>query len=195
MGRAEWLEYVQALGIAVVLAFIIIVFVAQAFVVQGSSMEPTLHDSERVLVDKMTYRFRDPQRGEIVVFKYPLDPSHRFIKRIIGVPGDRVYIQGGLVYVNGVPLTETYIKAKPDRDWGPEVTVPSDRYFVLGDNRNNSEDSRYPDVGFVPRSYLVGRALFIFWPLNRMAWLHTPALTEQIQGGKQGFQKLPSHAG
>ncbi|MBE3577380.1 MAG: signal peptidase I [Limnochordales bacterium] len=179
MSRSELAEYVQALVIAVGLALVIIVFVAQAFVVQGSSMEPTLHDGERLLVDKLTYRFREPQRGEIVVFKYPADPSHRYIKRIIGIPGDTIRIDNGIVYVNGIPIKEDYTLEPALADF-EEVVVPAGRYFVLGDNRNNSEDSRYPDVGFVPRNLIVGRAVFVFWPLGRLGLVRAPSLAAQL---------------
>lgn len=180
LGRSELAEYVQALVIAVALALVIIVFVAQAFVVQGSSMEPTLHNGERLLVDKLSYRFREPQRGEIVVFKYPADPSHRYIKRIIGLPGDTVRISNGVVYINDTPIEENYTLEPAISDFG-QVAVPPGHYFVLGDNRNNSEDSRYPDVGFVPRNLMVGRAVFVFWPLGRLGLVRVPSLASQLR--------------
>ena len=129
-------------------------------------MLPTLHSGERLLIDKLTYRFRDPARGEIVVFRYPRDPSHYFIKRIIGLPGDHVVISSGYVYVNGVRLVEEYTSSLTlgsDR----EYVVPPGSYFVLGDNRNNSQDSRTPFVGYVPRSLIVGRAVLRYWPITR----------------------------
>lgn len=180
MTRSELAEYVQALVIALGLALFIIVFIAQAFVVQGSSMEPTLHDGERLLVDKLTYRFREPARGEIVVFKYPADPSHRYIKRIVGLPGDKIYLSHGVLYINDIPIEENYTKEPAANDFWP-VTVPEGHYFLLGDNRNNSEDSRYPDVGFVPRQYLIGRAIFVFWPLPKLGIVRVPDLAAQLR--------------
>jgi len=151
---------------AVVLALLIMTFVGRAFTVDGPSMLPTLQSGERLLIDKLTYRFRDPAHGEIVVFRYPRDPSHYFIKRVIGVPGDRVAISSGQVYVNGVRLNESYVNSLTlgaDRVYD----VPPDSYFVLGDNRNNSQDSRSPFVGYVPRSLIIGRAIVRYWPINR----------------------------
>lgn len=166
-------EYVEAALIATGLALFIILFVAQSFLVEGDSMWPTLEDGERILVDKLSYRFRDPARGEIIVFRYPADPTRRFIKRVIGVPGDEVMIRGSVVYVNGQALSEEYI-AEPTRDdYGP-VVVPEDAFFVLGDNRNASEDSRRPNVGFVPRDLIVGRALLVYWPLSDLGLIRVP---------------------
>ncbi|HHV61883.1 MAG TPA: signal peptidase I [Firmicutes bacterium] len=173
--RAEIMEYLQAFVIAVVLAAFIITFIAQSFVVQGSSMEPTLHNGERLLVNKFIYRFREPARGEIVVFRYPFDPRRKFIKRVIGVPGDRVEIRDGAVFLNGSRLDEPYTLDRTYGAYGPEV-VPEGRIFVLGDNRNNSEDSRFADVGFVPLSNVVGHAFVIYWPLNRIGLVRRAAI-------------------
>lgn len=176
MTKSELREYAEALAVAVVLAVFIIVFIAQSFLVHGQSMEPTLHNGERLLVDKLTYRFRPPNRGEIVVFQYPADPRRRFIKRIIGVPGDTIEIHDNVVYLNGIPLQEEYVQG-PTRWMHPgPVTVPPDHYFVLGDNRLNSDDSRFQDVGFVPRRNVVGRAVFVYWPLTRIGLVEVPAV-------------------
>ena len=166
-------EYVETVVGAVLLAVLIMVFVGRAFTVDGPSMLPTLQGGERLLVDKLTYRFRPPQRGEIVVFRYPAEPSHFFIKRVIGLPGDEIEIRGGFVYVNGVRLDEDYTNG---RTFGPYARywVPEGHYFVLGDNRNNSQDSRSATVGYVPRSLIVGRALVRYWPVDRLAVLATP---------------------
>lgn len=171
--RAIVVEYAQALVIAAVLAGFIITFVVQSFLVQGHSMEPTLHNTERLFVNKFIYRFTEPQRGDIVVFRYPADESRKFIKRVIGLPGDVVAIEDGIVYVNGEALDEPYIAEKPYRGF-PASVVPEGRYFVLGDNRNNSEDSRYPDVGFVPRKNIVGKAFVVWWPFTGMRILQHP---------------------
>ncbi|NLV91225.1 MAG: signal peptidase I [Firmicutes bacterium] len=182
--KSEIREYVEALVIAVVLALFIITFIAQSFLVQGSSMVPTLHDGERLLVDKLTWRFREPKRGEIVVFRYPSDPRRKFIKRIIGVPGDQVLIKQGYVYVNGERLEETYINGPTFgaiyRDTMP-VQIPEGHYYVLGDNRTNSDDSRFDDVGLVPRELLVGRALLRYWPLAEIGILQIPRVLTELE--------------
>jgi len=166
-------DYIETTVAAVLLAVIVMVFVGRAFTVDGPSMLPTLQGGERLLVDKLTYRFRPPQRGEIIVFRYPAEPSHYFIKRVIGLPGDTVEIRGGTVYVNGIALVEEYVRDRTLGNYGTYV-VPPDHYFVLGDNRNNSQDSRSPSVGYVPRSYIVGRALLRYWPMDRLAFLVAP---------------------
>lgn len=173
--REALLELAEAVGLAVILAVVIIAFVAQSFLVQGQSMEPTLHNGERLLVDKLTYRFREPRRGEIVVFRVPSDPSRRFIKRVIGVPGDVIEFRDGRVVLNGQVLRETYAVG-PTLAERARQTVPPGRYFVLGDNRANSEDSRFAEVGFVPRELIVGRALFVYWPIYRAGLVEVPAI-------------------
>jgi signal peptidase I len=166
--KAEVTEYIEAFIIAIVLALFIITFIAQSFLVQGSSMEPTLHDKERLLVNKFVYRYKPPVRGDIVVFKYPSDPRRKFIKRVIGRSGDSVEIKDTRVLVNGKELKEDYIFDKTYGDFGPSK-VPDNTIFVLGDNRNNSEDSRFPDVGFVPRKNIVGKAFVVYWPLSNLS--------------------------
>jgi signal peptidase I len=166
--KSEVWEFAQAIGIAAVLSIFIITFVMQSFLVEGSSMYPTLHDRERLFVNKMVYRFREPQRGEIVVFRYPANPRKNFIKRVIGIPGDTVAVRSGQVFVNGVPLDEPYIN-EPMYGTYPTVVVPEDTIFVLGDNRNNSQDSRDRSVGFVPYKNIVGEAFVRYWPLTRVS--------------------------
>lgn len=173
--REALLELAEAVGLAAVLAVVIIAFVAQSFLVQGQSMEPTLHDGERLLVDKLTYRFREPRRGEIVVFRVPSDPSRRFIKRIMGAPGDVLEFRDGRVILNGQVLRESYAVG-PTLSGRIRQTVPPGRYFVLGDNRANSEDSRFADVGFVPRELIVGRAVLVYWPVYRAGLVEVPAI-------------------
>jgi signal peptidase I len=171
--KAEILEYVQAFAVAIVLAAFIITFIAQSFVVEGSSMEPSLHNRERLLVNKLVYRFRKPVYGDVVVFRYPANPKRRFIKRVIGIPGDEVEVRDGFVFLNGMTLDEDYTMDLTYGYFGPK-TVPDGHYFVLGDNRNNSDDSRYPDVGFVPMSNIVGKASFIWWPPRRISLIRNP---------------------
>ncbi len=122
--------------------------VAEAFVTMQHSMEPTLMPGDRVLVDKRIYRWSEPQRGDVVVFRYPPDPTRMFLKRIVGLPGDHVEVRRGRLYLNGSEVREFYVKGVPLGDYGSETTPP-DAFFVLGDNRNNSEDSRA--FGSIPR--------------------------------------------
>lgn len=167
-------EYLETLIGAAVLAVFIMTFVARAFTVDGPSMLPTLEHGQRLLVDRITYRFQPPQRGDVVVFRYPFNPREHFIKRIIGVPGDEVRIVSGTVYLNGVPLQESYLNGRMlPRHFGP-IIVEEDTYFVLGDNRNNSEDSRDRRVGLVPKKNLVGRALWRYWPPTDMSVFQVP---------------------
>lgn len=173
------MEYVNALIVAAILAAFIMTFVARSFLVQGSSMEPTLHHGERLLVNRFVYRFSEPERGDIVVFRYPKDPRQMFIKRVIGIPGDVVEITGGVVYINGIGLTEPYIAEPPVRAFSPTL-VPTKRVFVLGDNRNSSHDSTYESVGMVSFSSIQGKAFFVYWPLNRMRTCKNPSYLEVL---------------
>jgi signal peptidase I, bacterial type len=178
--KSEIREYIEALLLAVILAGLIIAFVAQSFLVHGSSMEPTLSDGERLLVDKITYRLRPPERGEIIVFHYPADPKRKFIKRVIGLPGDVIQIRGHQLYLNGVPVEEPYINGPILESFGP-VRVPEGHVFVLGDNRNNSDDSRYPDVGPVPMEMIVGVARLVYWPPSRIGLIRVPAVFAALE--------------
>jgi len=167
-----WLEAVQIIGSALVLALGIRHFVAEARYIPSESMVPTLAVNDRLIVEKISYHFHTPERGDIVVF-WPTDRLRRenpslkdaFIKRVIGLPGDKVEVRNGTVYIDDQPLKENYTAAPPEYQWGPE-TVPVDSYLVLGDNRNNSYDSHY--WGFVPREKIIGRAIVRFWPPNRL---------------------------
>jgi len=154
-------ESVETILIAVVLALLIRGFVVESFQVQGYSLEPTLHDAERVLVNKFVYRFREPQRGDIIVFRCPNDPSRDFIKRVIALGGESVEIVDGAVFVNGRRLQEDYIVHRGNSDFS-RAAVPYGHLFVLGDNRTNSEDSRY--FGFVPVASVKGKAMVVYWP-------------------------------
>jgi len=181
-------ELGQTLVLALII-FLIVRSVAQNFRVEGPSMEPGLHDGQYLLVNKAVYfkldmgtlakyipfldakdgeekfLFHGPQRGDVVVFRYPKDPSRDFIKRVIGVPGDTVAIREGVVYVNGIALREDYT-VNPGATDMPEQLVPPKSYFVLGDNRANSSDSR--SWGFVPEENIIGKALFSYWPLSQL---------------------------
>ncbi len=173
-----WLEVIKTLGLSAVLAFGIRTFVAEARYIPSKSMVPTLQVDDRLIVDKVSYHFKDPQRGDIIVFMPPDEASvvctgpqasqhnkDAYIKRIIGLPGDTVEVKQGQVFINGKPLKEGYVVEVPDYQYGPR-TVPQGSYLVLGDNRNNSCDSHY--WGFVPRDNIIGRAIVRFWPLNRL---------------------------
>ncbi len=165
-----WVEGLKTIGLSVFLAIGIRSFVAEARYIPSGSMEPTLQINDRLIIDKISYNFRQPQRGDIVVFS-PTDALKQqnfkdaFIKRVIALPGETVEVKGGRVYVNGQSLREQYIEEEPEYSYGP-VTVPEDNYLVLGDNRNNSYDSHY--WGFVPRKNIIGRAIVRFWPLDRV---------------------------
>jgi signal peptidase I len=164
--RAVW-ELVHDLSVAVLFCFFLITFVAQAFRVQGTSMQPLLEDGERIIVNKFVYRFHPIERGDVVVFWYPRDPSVSFIKRIVALPGDSVELRGGVLHVNGTPVREDYVSRsfRDDDDFAP-VEVRKGYYFVLGDHRSSSNDSRA--WGEVPERYIYGRAFFRFWPLSKM---------------------------
>jgi signal peptidase I len=154
--------------------------VAEPRYIPAESMAPTLEANDRIIVEKTSYWFGLPQRGDIILFwpterlkqKYP-EIKDAFIKRVIGLPGDKVEIKNRMVYINDQPLREEYLAEQPNEDWGPEV-VPAVSYFVLGDNRNNSFDSRY--WGFVPRENIIGRAAFRFWPTDRVGQIDTKPL-------------------
>ena len=174
-------EIAKTLATAFVLAIGIRTLVAEARYIPSSSMEPTLEINDRLIIEKISYRFRTPERGDVVVFS-PTDELKKqnfrdaFIKRVIGLPGEVVEVKGETVYVNGQALREKYIEESPDYEYGP-VEVPLDQYLVLGDNRNNSYDSHY--WGFVPRDNLIGRAVVRFWPLNRLGSIdETPIYPE-----------------
>lgn len=165
-------EFIQSLIIAGILAFFIITFVAQSFVVDGQSMLPTFENGERLFVNKYIYRFREPERFEVVVFTPSGNPGNRFIKRVIGLPGETIYIRDGITYINGEPLKENYLREEMLGDFGP-YSVPENKLFVMGDNRNNSTDSRdlnrsFSYVGFVDYSSISGKAFWVYWPLRNM---------------------------
>jgi signal peptidase I len=149
---------------AVAIAIFIVIFVIQPVKVEGTSMQPRLADQDRIFVNRFIYSFQEINRGDVVVFWYPLDRSKSFIKRIIGVPGDSIEIRRGLVYVNGKKIDEPYLKPEfRDFQSTDKVVVPEGKYFVLGDHRNSSNDSR--NWKFVDRSLIYGKAVFRYWPV------------------------------
>ena len=168
--RAVW-EFLHDLSVAVLFCFFLITFVAQAFRVQGTSMEPLLADGERIIVNKFVYRFRPIERGDVVVFWYPRDPAVSFIKRVVALPGDSVELRSGRLLVNGVLVPEGYLPDSfRDADNFPATEIGKGFYFVLGDHRRSSNDSR--SWGEVPERYIYGRAVFRFWPLRRVGPIH-----------------------
>jgi signal peptidase I len=169
--RALW-ELLHDLSVAVLFCFFLITFVAQAFRVQGTSMLPLLEDGERIIVNKFGYRFHSIERGDVVVFWYPKDPSVSFIKRVVAVPGDTLELKRGVLYVNGQRQSEDAYLLPQYR--GEDSVSPREVekgfYFVLGDHRNSSNDSR--SWGEVPEKYIYGKAFFRFWPLSKLGVIH-----------------------
>jgi signal peptidase I len=155
-------------AVLTVLMFVIINLAVQNYDVSGPSMEPSLHDQERIMVDKVSYLFHSPARGDVIVFAAPPTPNESYVKRIIALPGDVISVDGTAVIVNGVTLSETYVDpAMQGNSYAPIVNrvVPPNAYFVLGDDRRNSSDSRA--WGFVPRANIVGRATLVYWPFGQ----------------------------
>ncbi len=164
----ELLGMLIYIGVVLGVTFLIITFVGQRTHVSGSSMENTLSDGDQLIVDKITYRFRDPERFDIIVFPFYYEENIYYIKRIIGLPGETVQITDGVIYINGEPLTESYgreVIKNPGVAAEP-ITLGEDEYFVLGDNRNQSSDSRDPSVGLIHRDEIVGKAWLRIWPLS-----------------------------
>ena len=166
-------EYAKSILIALLIALFIRTFIVQAFRIPSGSMIPTLLVGDHILVNKLVYRFGDPKRLDVVVFRFPLDRRKDYIKRVIGLPGDRVEIVDKVVYINGKPLKEPYVQhtdpriiprgVQPRDNYGP-VVVPPGHYFVMGDNRDSSYDSRF--WGFVSRKAFIGKALIIYFSWN-----------------------------
>jgi signal peptidase I len=162
---AAW-DLLHDVSITVLFCFFIVTFVAQPVRVQGASMQPRIEDNERILINKAIYRFQGVERGDVVVFYYPRDPSVSYIKRVIGLPGDKVEIRGGAVYVNEKAIEEPYLLSEyRDRYDMPETVVERGHYFVMGDHRSSSMDSR--SFGSVPEKYIYGKATFCVWPIAK----------------------------
>ncbi|TYC88406.1 signal peptidase I [Acetobacterium wieringae] len=164
-GNLELKEWIQSAVIAIVLAFIIKMFLFDFVMVQGSSMFPKLVEGDRLIVNKIGYTIGEPDYGDIVILSY--SDSIEYVKRVIGKGGDTIAIKDMVVYRNGEPLEEDYINPDPYEDFA-EVTVPMGTYFVMGDNRANSSDSRYPSLGFVERDAIDGKVIFRIWPLSEI---------------------------
>ena len=168
---AGWLVYIV---IVVIIAWGFVTFVAQRTQVSGASMETTLSDGDQLIVDKISYQFREPERFEIIVFPYQYEAGTYYIKRIIGLPGETVRIdQNGNIYINGKLLKENYGKETMLNNGraGSDVYLGSDEYFVLGDNRNNSSDSRDPSVGIIQQKDIIGRAWLQIYPFDEFGFI------------------------
>lgn len=180
----EIVEWIKAISIAVLLVFVVRTFLFSPFIVDGASMEPNFHTKERVIVNLLVYRFSEPSYGDVVVFDVP-EEGRRFIKRIIGVPGDTIEVHGDDVYINGEVIHEPYLAEAIAQshangetyngvgdyfsfpnDYYQENIVPEDHYFVMGDNRGDSKDSRA--IGYVSEDEIIGRADVVMWPLNKV---------------------------
>jgi signal peptidase I len=168
---AGWRSWSRDLLISIAISMFIILFLYQPVRVEGTSMLPMLEDQDRLFINKFAYRFEDIHRNDVVVFLYPQDRSKSYIKRVIALPGDHLRIDHGTVWVNGLALTETYvpIKFQDDRSQ-PEMIIPKGEYFVMGDHRSISSDSR--DFGPVPRPLIYGKAAFVYWPMDQAGLIH-----------------------
>lgn len=157
--------WVRDLAVAMSLALIIIVFLYQPVKVEGTSMAPLLSDQERIFINKFVYRFEPIERGDVVVFWYPLDRSKSFIKRVVGLPGETIELRRGHLFLNDHELTESYVPASffDGSSYGP-LQIPAGSYFVMGDHRDSSNDSRM--FGAVPREFIYGKAVFAYWPVD-----------------------------
>ena len=165
--RHLWIRQLLETITLILLVTLAVRLALQNFHIDGQSMEPTLHNQEYILVDKATYLIHPPERGDVIVFQYPLDPQEDFVKRIIGIPGDVITTINRTVKVNGVTLQEPYINKNDPLNPYPafeDWQVGPNQYFVMGDNRGNSSDSR--QWGFVPRQNIIGKADFVYWPVN-----------------------------
>ncbi|MDO8260372.1 MAG: signal peptidase I [Candidatus Magasanikbacteria bacterium] len=175
------LELIKIVVISLVIIIPVRYFLIQPFYVKGASMEPNFHDKEYLIIDEISYRFGEPERGDIVVFRYPLDPQEYFIKRLIGLPGESIQIKGGNVIIyneknpNGVFVEEKYLP-NDLKTYGlseDTITLGEDQYYVLGDNRGSSKDSR--SFGSVNESFIIGKVLFRGLPINRAQFFEAPS--------------------
>ncbi len=169
-------EWVESIVIALVLALAVRTFIVQAFKIPTGSMRPTLLEGDRILVNKFLYRFKEPERGDVVVFKYPEDPKRDFIKRLVGKGNEKISLQEGRLLINGEKVTEGAFGERYYYNQGlygqekEPVQIPPGHFYVLGDNSASSRDSRF--WGFVPRRQIVGKAFLVYWPLTRIRRIH-----------------------
>lgn len=160
-------RWIRDLTLSVAFSLLIVTCIFQPVRVEGTSMQPRLHDNDRLFINKFVYRFEKIHRGDVVVFHYPVDPTKSFIKRVIALPGDDVRISDGVVFLNGKALTEPYVPSRfeDDRSSSEEI-IPKGTFWVMGDHRSISMDSR--DFGPVPRNDIYGKASFVYWPADGM---------------------------
>jgi len=168
--RRELRSWTRDLAIALGLAIVVMIFLYQPVKVEGTSMYPLLSDQERIFINKFVYRFEPIERGDVIVFWYPLDRSKSFIKRVVGLPGEVIEIRAGHVYINGEELADQYVPAGYlDGSNSASRRIPADSYFVMGDHRDSSNDSRV--FGSVPRQFIYGKAVFAYWPVDHFGSL------------------------
>jgi len=167
----DFIEWLQAIGIAVVLSIFIRFFLFEVILVEGSSMLPTLNEGDRLIVSKAEYRIMEPRIGDIIIFRNQGTPNENYIKRVIGLAGDEIEIIDGVVYVDNVALDEPYI-LEPFFDQFQDIVVPIGSVFVMGDNRNQSRDSRNPHVGFIEYDTIIGKARLRLWPIWDIKWFN-----------------------
>lgn len=174
--RAALIREIVETIVVTALAYLLVTAILRTYTVNGPSMKPTLHSGEMVIVNQLAYTFGgQPQRGEVVALRPPSDPRTIYVKRVIGVPGDTLYITPGAVYVNNHKLKESYVHlinpGGPENEPLGKIKLGKNQYFVMGDNRQDSTDSRV--FGFVPRQNIIGRAEFVFWPLTSVGVIPT----------------------
>jgi signal peptidase I len=168
-------DFLETIVVALSIFVVVYLFLVQPHEVKGSSMEPNFHNNEYILTDKISFRFQLPKRGDVVIFKAPTNPDVDYIKRVIALPGERVKVEGGSVYVNDQKLNEPYLRDATTLfpgsrlQEGVDITIDQDNYFVLGDNRPHSSDSR--EFGPIPRKLIVGKAFFRYWPVTEFGLL------------------------
>lgn len=159
------IEIVVIVAAAFAIAMLVQFFLVKPFTIHQISMEPTLMEGDRILINRVVYHFRDPKSGDVVVFQSPVNDNEDLVKRVVAVAGDRVAVRDGSLYVNGVAQREPYLRDRSFRGEFPETTIPSGRVFVMGDNRNNSGDSRL--FGPISTESIIGGAFVIYWPIRR----------------------------
>ena len=174
-------EYVRLILTVVGVVLLVELFVIVNAIIPSASMEPTIMTGDHIFGNRLVYKFRDPQRYDIIIFRYPDDESQLFIKRVVGLPGETVEIRDGEVFVNGssIPLYDDFCADPGTTNWDSDrsplenpFVVPKDCYFVMGDNRGNSRDSRYWENPFVSKDKILGEAFFRYWPLRKMSVIH-----------------------
>jgi len=175
----NWFGIAWPFDLVLIIGIVFRLFIVQPYIVDGSSMEPDFHDKEALLVDKVTYDFREPKRGDVVIFKAPPSPQVDYIKRIVGVPGDTIIIEDGEVSISGIPINEDYIQEEnstytnePDKVY--RMTLKPGEYFVMGDNRQHSSDSR--EWGVLPKVNIIGKAWVIIYPFKDAGFVHHPEI-------------------